>query len=292
MQTRTESRWHVRSLVLKTAVMLSASIGFLQMAEASAAQVAASRAATAPKAWLGIAFQDVATDALPSAFQPAAAGGVVKVIQVFKGTSADQAGLQVDDVILAINGQGLDGRRTLLDSIHAHGVGEIVTLRLGRSGKVLTQKMALSPKPEDMTSLTKSLLGSPAPVLEGAFYQGPPNTLAQNKGKVVLIDFWATWCGPCRMTLPGLDALYREYKDKGLVVIGVSSETRDELDTFQKQQQLSYPLLQDVAQLSTRKYQAFAYPTLVLVDKQGIIQRVEVGAHQKADIERWIRELL
>jgi thiol-disulfide isomerase/thioredoxin len=245
-----------------------------------------------PKAWLGIAFVDVAADTLPQPYQPVSREGVVRILQVFKGTSADQAGLQVDDFILAINGVGLQGRKTLLDSILAHGVGDIVTLKIGRNGKVLSQKMALSPKPEDMTSLTKSMLGSTPPALEGTFYQGNAGSIRSNLGKVILLDFWATWCGPCRMTLPSLDALYDQYKEQGLVVIGISSESRADLESFQKQNPVRYPLFQDVAQLTTRKYQAFAYPTLVLVDRKGIVQRVEVGAHRKSDMEKWIQELL
>jgi thiol-disulfide isomerase/thioredoxin len=254
--------------------------------------VAAAKPATAPKAWLGIAFQDIAAEAVPAAFKPVSPDGIVRVLQVYPGTSADQAGLKVDDYVLAVNGAPLQGRRTLLDSIRAHGVGDVVTLKLGRSDKVITQKMALSPKPEDMASLTKSLYGSKAPELEGAYYNGNAGSLAQNKGKVVLLDFWATWCGPCRITLPSLEALHQEYKDKGLVIVGVSSEPRADLDAFQQQKRLSYPLFHDVAQLTMRKYQAFSYPTLVLVDKQGLVQRVEVGAHPKAEIERWVKELL
>lgn len=258
----------------------------------SSAPLASQTKAGTPKAWLGIAFQDITADAVPAAFKPVSVDGIVRVLQVYPGTSADQAGLKVDDYVLEVNGAPLQGRRTLLDSIRAHGVGDVVTLKLGRDGKVLTQKMALSPRPEDMTALTKSLYGSPAPELEGAYYSGNAGLLKQNQGKVVLLDFWATWCGPCRATLPALDALYQEYKDKGLVIIGVSSESRAELEAFQQQKRLGYPLFHDVAQLTMRKYQAFSYPTLVLVDKQGLIQRVEVGARPKAEIERWVKELL
>jgi len=245
-----------------------------------------------PKAWLGIAFQDVTADTVPSAYQPISPAGVVRVLQVFKGTSADQAGLLPGDYLLAINGAPMLGRKTLLDTIHSHGVGDVIALKIGREGKVVQQKMALSPKPEDMSSLTKTWLGSPAPSLEGVYYQGEPASLADLKGKVIVIDFWATWCGPCRMTLPALDALYRKYRDQGVVIIGVSSENRPELEAFQKRQNLAYPLFQDIAQLTTRKYQAFAYPTLVLIDKQGLVQRVEVGAHSGEDMEKWITELL
>ncbi len=245
-----------------------------------------------PKAWLGIAFLDVPAENVPREYGPSKPEGIVRVIQIIKGASAEQAGLQVDDYILAVNGVPLAGRRTLLDTIQSHGIGDRVTLKIGRNGQVTSQVMALSPRPEDISNLTKSMLGSPAPELEGVYYQGDAGKLQKNRGKVVLLDFWATWCGPCRMTLPGLDALYQQYKDKGLVVIGVSSESAPELEAFHQQKPLSYPLFCDVAQLTTRKYQAFAYPTLVLIDKQGIVQRVEVGAHAKQDIERWVKELL
>lgn len=245
-----------------------------------------------PAAWLGVAIADVPKDQIPPAYAPSTPEGAVKILQVFHGTSADQAGLKEGDMILSINGTDLRGRKTLLDTIRSKGVGEMVTLRVGREGKPFNQKMALSPKPEDMRALTKMLVGGPAPALDGKYYSGDAGTLAKNKGKVVLVDFWATWCGPCRQTLPALDALYRKYKDKGLEIIGVSSESLEELNAFQASAKLSYPLFNDVGRITTNQYQAMAYPTLAIIDKQGIIQRIEVGAHPKADIEKWILEYL
>ncbi|MDB5104593.1 MAG: PDZ/thioredoxin domain protein [Fibrobacteres bacterium] len=245
-----------------------------------------------PAAWLGVSIADVPAAEIPAAFAPITKEGAVRIQQVFKGTSADQAGLKEGDFILAINGMPLMGRKTLLDTIHSKTIGDIVELRIGRDGKAALQKMALSPRPEDMRSITQMLVGGPAPSLDGKYYSGDVGSLAKNKGKVVLLDFWATWCGPCRMTIPALDAVYKKYHDKGLEVIGVSSESLDELKAFQASGKVGYPLFNDVAKLTTNHYQAFAYPTLVVIDRQGVIQRIEVGAHPQAAIEKWVQEYL
>ncbi len=245
-----------------------------------------------PAAWLGVAIADVAPAEVPPAYGPATPEGAVAIQQVFKGTSADQAGLKAGDIILAINGVPLHGRKTLLDTIHSKTIGDLVELRIGRNGQASLQKMALSPRPEDMQSITRMLVGSKAPALDGKYYSGDAGTLLQNKGKVVLLDFWATWCGPCRATIPVLQAVYKKYHDKGLQVIGISSESLEDLQAFQAAGKESYPLFNDVGQLTTHQYQAFAYPTLVVIDRKGVIQRMEVGAHPLEDIEKWVKEYL
>lgn len=258
----------------------------------ASAEPGAPEAPKKPAAWLGIAIADVPPNDIPAAYAPATPEGAVKVQQVFRGTSADQAGLKEGDVLLSINGVDLHGRKTLLDTIHSKGVGEMVELRVGRDGKTFKQKMALSPKPEDMRSITQMLVGGPAPALDGKYYSGDAGTLAQNKGKVVLVDFWATWCGPCRMSLPILDALYKKYHAKGVEIIGVSSESLPDLKAFQATAKLSYPLFNDIGHITTNQYQALAFPTLAVIDKQGVIQRMEVGAHKQSEIEKWIKEYL
>jgi thiol-disulfide isomerase/thioredoxin len=249
-------------------------------------------AANKPSAWLGIAIADVPQNEIPTAYAPTTPDGAVKVQQVFRGTSADQAGLKAGDYILSINSTDLHGRKTLLDTIHSKTVGDMVELRVGRDGKAFKQKMALSPKPEDVRSITRMLVGGPAPALDGKYYSGDAGTLAQNKGKVVLVDFWATWCGPCRMTLPSLDALYKKYHGKGLEIIGVSAESLEDLKGFQATAKLSYPLFNDIGHITTNQYQALAFPTVAVIDRQGVIQRMEIGAHSQSEIEKWIKEYL
>lgn len=271
---------------------LSFGIFSLLLVGISSHALAGTKAALKSAAWLGISFEDLPQSSLPAVYEHPSVAGAVRIVKVFKGSSADQAALQMGDVILAINQTPLLGRKTLLDTIRSKGVGDIVELKIGRGDKMVTQKMALSPKPEDMRSITQMLVGSKAMELEGKFYSGDVGALSKNLGKVVVLDFWATWCGPCRSVIPALDALHKKYHSQGLEVIGVSSENLDELKAFQTSSHQSYSLFNDISRLTTNNYQAFAYPTLVLIDKQGIIQRIEVGAHPMEDMEKWIRELL
>lgn len=94
------------------------------------------------------------------------------------------------------------------------------------------------------------------------------------------------------MTIPGLQAVYKRYREKGLVVIGASSEDSETLKAFRSQSGQDYPLMQDPGGLMMRDYAAFALPTVVFIDRKGIVQRIEVGAHPEEDLDRWARELL
>jgi thiol-disulfide isomerase/thioredoxin len=147
-----------------------------------------------PKAWIGISFLDVPTVKMPPEYKHLSPDGAVQIQQVFKGASGYQAGLQSGDFILAIDRVSLNGRQTLLETVGKKSVGDILELKIGRAGKTFLQKMALSPKPEDVQSITKLLEGSQAPELEGAFYSNQNGGIKENHGKVILLDFWATWC--------------------------------------------------------------------------------------------------
>ena len=107
-----------------------------------------------------------------------------------------------------------------------------------------------------------------------------PFNLGDMRGKVVLLDFWTTWCGPCRKEMPLLDRLYREMKDQGLEVWGVDvGEDRATVERFLKTSAIGYPILMaghnsDVV----KQYGATAFPTVVVVDREGKVASYEVGA--------------
>jgi thiol-disulfide isomerase/thioredoxin len=119
--------------------------------------------------------------------------------------------------------------------------------------------------------------GKAAPALKGA-----PVT----KGKVVLLDFWTTWCGPCKRELPIMEKLHREFRSQGLVVLGVNvGEDKETVSQFLSTARISYPSLQLAEDDEVLKILAVnAYPTLILIDRTGKVANYDVGAKNEANL--------
>jgi len=117
--------------------------------------------------------------------------------------------------------------------------------------------------------------------------------LADLKGKVVLVEFWATWCGPCQASIPGLERLHRAYSGKGLVVLGVSVDGGewDLVRSFAAEKGMTYAILQGDEEVSN-SYRVRAIPATFLVNKDGMIAKQYLGEAFEADMERDIRSLL
>jgi thiol-disulfide isomerase/thioredoxin len=119
--------------------------------------------------------------------------------------------------------------------------------------------------------------------------------LATHKGKVLLINFWATWCPPCKVELPGLIALQDAYKDQGLMILGVSEDDSPEtLRTFASEWKINYPMLVGLGE--DELFDAFGplygLPTSVIVGRDGSICGRHVGPATKEEFEREIKALL
>ena len=99
-------------------------------------------------------------------------------------------------------------------------------------------------------------------------------------GKVVFLNFWATWCGPCRAEMPSMEALYHDFKDKGLEILAVSSDMNGARDVqpFVKELGLTYPILLDPDFRVDDEYLIQSVPTTILVDRDGVITHRMVGA--------------
>jgi peroxiredoxin len=121
--------------------------------------------------------------------------------------------------------------------------------------------------------------------------------LSDLRGKVVLVNFWATWCPPCRKELPSMERLWRQFKDEGLVVLGVNvGETGDEVFAFSKglETPLTFPLLLDEDSAVAQSWPVKGLPTTFLIDKQGRMAFGVIGGREfdSPAIVRQVRELL
>lgn len=124
--------------------------------------------------------------------------------------------------------------------------------------------------------------------------KGTAVTLSKLQGKVVLVNFWATWCGPCRAEIPAFLEVYKEYKSKGFEIIGVSLDQDGwkKVNPFIDRFKITYPIVIGDAKL-VKAYGDFnAIPTSFVIDKKGNIVNEHVGLLSKEDLVKLIKPLL
>jgi peroxiredoxin/outer membrane lipoprotein-sorting protein len=120
--------------------------------------------------------------------------------------------------------------------------------------------------------------------------EGREFNLKNLRGKVVLLSFWATWCGPCRLELPQMEKLHQEFKSKGLVVLGVNDEESEIAREFVKSNNYSFPTLSDTKRDVARLYKISAIPTLIVVDREGKISTHFVGVRSEQDVRAAVKK--
>jgi len=127
-------------------------------------------------------------------------------------------------------------------------------------------------------SAARDLVGAPAPDFTLSGLSGPNLRLSEYQGRVVMINFWATWCGPCRQEMPALQTIYQRYEPAGFTLLGVNVDAEpDGARRMAEEMGVSFPLLFDASKEVSKLYDVRAMPVTVLVDRDGTVRYVHHG---------------
>lgn len=135
-------------------------------------------------------------------------------------------------------------------------------------------------------------IGKEAPEFSLADINGKEVSLSQFKGQVIILDFFATWCPPCRKEVPDFIELQKAYGDKGFTMVGVALVNADDARGFAAKENINYTVLVDNGKVSEMYGPIRSIPTTFIIDKSGNIAKMYIGFRTKETFENDIKELL
>jgi thiol-disulfide isomerase/thioredoxin len=197
---------------------------------------------------------------------PAPAPRGVLIHKVLPDSSAQRAGLKVGDLILSVNGTPMNSPQQLVQEIRKYLAETLTAIEYERAGKIQTVKIALGVR-HDIAALK----GKAAPKISLPLY-GANTAFAPAMGKVYIIDFWATWCGPCEPVRRVLEDFKKDGKNPGVEIIGITTEDILTVQAFYQGKRPHYPILIDASNDVTTAYHVQGYPTLAVIDRQGVVR--------------------
>ena len=219
----------------------------------------------------------------------------IKIMRVLPNTPAAKAGLAVGAVLHKIGDTVVDGK-SLSDCVALirGPIGSTLALEVVDPGTHATKQVNVTRARIDM-AMTKGRRGDPAaPLVIKEWVRGEPVNVKDGKA-IYVVEFWATWCGPCRVSIPHLSALQKQLKDKGVVFVGVSNEDPATVKPFVTKMgaQMDYTVACDDALQTSSGYMG-AYgvntiPTAFIVGKDG---RVLWLGHPMAGLDKALEDLL
>jgi peroxiredoxin len=152
-----------------------------------------------------------------------------------------------------------------------------------------------TPKMSDLTQGSESLpipsLHAPAPGFQLTSLSGEQVQLDDYHGQVVLLNFWATWCAPCRLEMPAFQSRSEQLADKMVVVAVNNAESRDDVQAFVDELNLNFEILLDPEAEIQRLYQVRGYPTTIFIDAEGVIRVQHIGLMTDEQLDGYLDEL-
>ncbi|MCU1278853.1 MAG: hypothetical protein JWM53_2399, partial [bacterium] len=211
--------------------------------------------------------------------------GGAKVKSVIPGSPGDRAGIHAGDEVLSIDDTATATAQDVILTVQHGGVGHAAKLRLvDPKGKTRVVAVTYEARPDRESLQRHALLGHEAPDFQPSVQSGGKlGKLSSMRGKVVIIDFFATWCGPCVESMPHVEQLYKRLGSQGLVVFGVSNEAREIVAHAAEKFHVTYPLASDDGENISASYQVFALPTMVVVDRKGVVREVAISDTEAVD---------